>query len=159
VEQRPKGASPTAVPPPSGPMDVPSNSKGKHDDFEDHAEYNQGRYGPVSLLRPPRLPLPIADVIPESPTLLPVDRGNEDVSIMEVEDQISATEPTLHRRDSMLSTSTLEEDEIRDELQPYAVETSGQAVPTVINWNQSGEKVYVTGTFANWEKKFKLHRR
>lgn len=31
-------------------------------------------------------------------------------------------------------------------------------VPTVISWNGNGEKVYVTGTFANWERKFRLRR-
>ena len=32
-------------------------------------------------------------------------------------------------------------------------------VPTLIEWKEGGETVYVTGTFSNWEKKFKLLRK
>lgn len=57
---------------------------------------------------------------------------------------------------SHYSNATQDGDEMVDELQPFGV---GKAVPTTIEWNGPGEKVYVTGTFVNWEKKFKLHRR
>ena len=113
-------------------------------------------YTPVSKLRPPRLPLPIADVqMPESPTLAPVPTKDEDVSVLLDED------PSLRRKSSMLSDSTQDDEEIGDELQPYAADVAGLAkvVPTKIEWRQKGDKVYVTGTFANWERKFRLHRR
>jgi hypothetical protein len=29
----------------------------------------------------------------------------------------------------------------------------------VIEWKQGGKKVYVTGTFAGWNKKYRLNRR
>lgn len=34
-----------------------------------------------------------------------------------------------------------------------------KAVTTTIEWRGGGEKVYVTGTFVNWERKFRLHKR
>ncbi|EPS37636.1 hypothetical protein H072_8646 [Dactylellina haptotyla CBS 200.50] len=33
-----------------------------------------------------------------------------------------------------------------------------KAVPTTIEWTEGGKKVYVTGTFSGWKKKFKLTR-
>jgi hypothetical protein len=59
----------------------------------------------------------------------------------------------------MLSTNTQSEDEVVEELQPYGAESTTHTTPTVIEWNQGGNKVYVTGTFANWEKKYRLHPR
>lgn len=58
---------------------------------------------------------------------------------------------------SHISGQTMDGDEVADKLLPY---TSGvhKAVPTVIEWSAPGQKVYVTGTFVNWEKKFRLHR-
>lgn len=38
-------------------------------------------------------------------------------------------------------------------------EADAQLVPTLIEWNHGGEIVYVTGTFTNWEKKYRLHQR
>ncbi|KEF58219.1 uncharacterized protein A1O9_06145 [Exophiala aquamarina CBS 119918] len=168
LEHRPKEPrhqSSVPIPQTSGPMDVPA-SRSKQDTieerFEDHRNvYNDRRYTPVAQTRPPRLPLPIADVtIPESPTLLPVDKSNADVPIFETDEPLSAVEPALRRKSSMLSeTTTQSEEDVGDELQPFPVDTSSQTVPTVIEWNHGGHKVYVTGTFANWEKKYRLHQR
>ncbi|KAK6349670.1 hypothetical protein TWF696_005949 [Orbilia brochopaga] len=33
-----------------------------------------------------------------------------------------------------------------------------KAIPTTIEWTEGGKKVYVTGTFSGWKKKFKLTR-
>lgn len=147
----------------SGPMDVPA-SRSKQDTIEERfAEqqnaYNDRRYTPVAQTRPPRLPLPIADVpIPESPTLVPVDRSNADVPIFETDEP--AVQSPLRRKSSMLSeATTYSEEDVGDELQPYAVDPGSHTVPTVIEWNHGGHKVYVTGTFANWEKKYRLHQR
>jgi hypothetical protein len=146
-------------------MDVPV-IRSKQDTPEEHFDeennpYMDRRYTPVAQLRPPRLPLPIADVaIPESPNLLPVDKGNADVPIFETDDPLSAVEPTPRRQSSMLSSQAESEEEVGEELQPYPVEnTAAQTVPTVIEWNHGGHKVYVTGTFANWERKYRLHQR
>lgn len=59
---------------------------------------------------------------------------------------------------SHINSEAMEADELADELQPYTTSGIGKAVPTVIEWSAPGQKVYVTGTFVNWEKKFKLHR-
>lgn len=169
IEHRPKEPRhqiPVPVPHTSGPMDVPaSRSKQEtiEERFEEHRNaYNDRRYTPVAQTRPPRLPLPIADVsIPESPTILPADRSNADIPIFETDDPLSALEPELRRKSSMLSEATTRsEEDVGDELQPFPVENNNsQTVPTVIEWNHGGHKVYVTGTFANWEKKYRLHQR
>ncbi|KIV89258.1 hypothetical protein PV10_08837 [Exophiala mesophila] len=154
--------SPITVPQTSTPIAMPA-SRSKQDTFDERLEeqrnaYVDRRYTPVARTRPPRLPLPIADVaIPESPTLLPVDKSNADVPIFDNDDPISPVEPTLRRKSSMLSQTTTEED-VEDELQPFAQDVS-RTVPTVIEWNHPGHKVYVTGTFANWDKKYRLHPR
>ena len=31
-------------------------------------------------------------------------------------------------------------------------------VPTLFEWTDGGEKIYVTGTFANWNRKYRLHK-
>ena len=54
---------------------------------------------------------------------------------------------------------TIDEEETLDELEPYTTSGVGRAVPTTIEWTAPGDKVYVTGTFVNWEKKYRLHRR
>ena len=155
--------SPITVPQTSTPIAMPA-SRSKQDTFDERLleeqrnAYVDRRYTPVARTRPPRLPLPIADVtIPESPTLLPVDKSNADVPIFDNDDPISPVEPTLRRKSSMLSQTTTEED-VEDELQPFAQDVS-RTVPTIIEWNHPGHKVYVTGTFANWDKKYRLHPR
>jgi hypothetical protein len=60
---------------------------------------------------------------------------------------------------SVLDDTTIDDDEIVDELQPYDMTGLNKAVPTIIEWRGMGEKVYVTGTFVNWERKFRLHKR
>ncbi|KAJ9642178.1 galactose metabolism- protein [Knufia peltigerae] len=168
LEHRPRQQRASVpVPQASGPVDVPV-SRSKQDSsaeerFEDHhtSAYQDRRYTPVAQLRPPRLPLPIADVpIPESPTLAPVDKGNADVPIFETDEPLAGIESQLRRKSSMMSTTTESEEEVGEELQPYAVEpANAQTVPTVIEWNHGGQRVYVTGTFANWERKYRLHPR
>ncbi|KAK5465416.1 galactose metabolism-related protein [Exophiala xenobiotica] len=161
LEHRLRHQAPLAVPQSSGPMDVPM-SRSKQDSTDEHTTtYQDRRYTPVAQLRPPRLPLPIADVpIPESPTLVPVDKGNSDVPIFETDEPLSAVEPHPRRKSSMMSTNTESEEEVGEELQPYAVEqTDNHTLPTVIEWNHGGQRVYVTGTFANWERKYRLHPR
>jgi hypothetical protein len=161
VPDRDKGL-PAAGTSPAEPMDVPAAmSRSRQGDFE---ESNFSRhYTPVSQMRPPRLPLPIADAqvepIPESPTLGPVQTGNDDVSNLYDDDNMSPAEDRLRRKDSMLSATTQDDEEV-GELQPYAVDTTGaKLVPVPIVWRNGGDKVFVTGTFATWQRKFKLHRR
>ena len=110
----------------------------------------------AKLQRPPRLPLPIAEVdhAPGSPLLAPVAPEHEDVSIFE-------QDADLPRKTSMLSSTTVDEEELGDELSPFAIDSalSAKVVPTLVEWRQPGDRVYVTGTFANWARKFKLHKK
>ena len=156
---RPKPTQPIPAQSPSEPMDVPSASRSKPSDYMEEDDYNR-TYAPVSQLRPPRLPLPIADVdMPDSPTLPPQQISNADVSVFQSENSPIVAGHGVNRHNSMLSNDTQDDDEIGDELQPYAAAVTSQLVPTLIEWTGNGEKVYVTGTFANWERKFRLHRR
>ncbi|KAJ5598424.1 hypothetical protein N7537_008508 [Penicillium hordei] len=106
------------------------------------------------LQHPPRLPLPIGDAntTPGSPVA-----GPEDSHIQSL--------PADRLLDEQMDMSTLasghttiEEEEFLDELQPYTISGAGKAVPVVIEWTAPAQKVYVTGTFVNWEKKFRLQR-
>ncbi|KAF2031426.1 AMPKBI-domain-containing protein, partial [Setomelanomma holmii] len=90
--------------------------------------------------RPPRLPLPIEeeDHRPGSP----IDH-----------DEVGGALP---RHPSMLSTTTADDEDLGDE---FKGPSSGRpTVPTLIEWEGEGERVYVTGTFAGWNRKFRLHK-
>lgn len=100
--------------------------------------------------RPPRLPLAIEEepVGPGSPIISPAD-----ITSPINHDEI---EGALPRRSSMLSDRTAEDDDLADEFKG----PQGQlTVPTLIEWEGPGERVFVTGTFAGWERKFKLHQK
>ncbi|RMZ82574.1 hypothetical protein DV738_g1536, partial [Chaetothyriales sp. CBS 135597] len=120
------------------------------------------RYVPPAEHRPPRLPLPIVDPgpVPDSFTLPPLDKGDRaglDLEFLASSDGLSDTDPPLARRSSMLSAGSQDEDDIGEELPP--VDPTAETVPTTIEWNKPGERVYVTGTFANWEKKYRMQRK
>lgn len=169
-EETAQDVKPQPVPQqPAVPMNVPV-AKSKPVDFDHNAyekdfdkhDYEDRRYVPSSQLRPPpRLPLPIVDAdipIPESPSLDPVDTGIADVPSIGPAASLGSVGLSLRRRSSMVSQTTLDDDEdIGDELPP--VDPTRGTVPTTIEWNHSGHRVYVTGTFANWEKKFRMHHK
>ena len=104
---------------------------------------------PASFSRPPRLPLPIEEEVhtPGSPILSPA----EDLDEPEVEDG---------RRGSVIS-STIDDEEEPDEFQGYMPETGANVpkVPTIVEWRNATphDKVYVTGTFTDWQRKYRLH--
>ncbi|KAF2446442.1 carbohydrate-binding module family 48 protein [Karstenula rhodostoma CBS 690.94] len=100
--------------------------------------------------RPPRLPLPIEEepVGPGSPIISPADP----TSLINHDE----VEGALPRRSSLLSDRTADADD--DDLADEFKGPQGQVtVPTLIEWEGPGERVFVTGTFAGWERKFKLH--
>ncbi|KAE9973538.1 hypothetical protein EG328_004379 [Venturia inaequalis] len=106
-----------------------------------------------ALSRPPRLPLPIEeeDHTPGSPIISPAD----------VSGPVGPIEPLvagLPRRSSVLSSTTLDdEDDLGDDL--GSLEGGPHIpVPTLLEWREAGDKVYVTGTFAGWDRKFRLHK-
>ena len=138
-----------------GPVQVPTSShqaRHKAPDPGPHSSAAPGDpdYVPTTNLNfPPRLPLPIQEEIytPGSPIITP----DELSSALREEEE----EGELARQTSLLSHTTFDDDE---ELEFQDPATKGKAVPTTIEWTQGGYKVYVTGTFTNWSKKYRMHR-
>ncbi|THC92032.1 hypothetical protein EYZ11_008499 [Aspergillus tanneri] len=152
-DTRPKDIS---SPDPSNPVQVPvSRSTSRRDPYQSMAPsappHNTYYNTSTHLQRPPRLPLPIGDATttPGSPIIGPDD------SYMGSPPSDPRLDNSMGHGDSNLSSTVAEDDETLDELQPSGV---GRAVPTLIEWTAPGDKVYVTGTFVNWEKKFRLHK-
>ena len=143
----------------SHPVRVPGSShekrqKGPDSQFEPSGPPRDPNYIPVSNLNfPPRLPLPIQEEVytPGSPIITPAD-----LSSALNEDEVQGTLP---RPASLLSHTTVDDDEIDDELAGYGLEGSrGGTVPTLVEWKQGGNRVYITGTFASWDRKYRMHR-
>lgn len=143
---------------PSTPVRVPRGAdsrrqKGPDSQFEPSGPPRDLHYIAHSNLNvPPRLPLPIEEELhtPGSPIIapsgIPSDIREDDM------------EALLPNRISTVSNTTLDEEDIEDELQPYPPVDSRKTVPTLIEWKQGGNKVYVTGTFASWSRKFRMTR-
>lgn len=104
--------------------------------------------------RPPRLPLPIEqeDFAPGSPIISPADLPGP-----LGRDPIPEEATQLERKSSVLSSTTVDEDDIPDDFQAHGKAT-GQMVDTLVEWKEGGERVYVTGSFSGWTKKHRLHR-
>ncbi|KAI9679070.1 MAG: hypothetical protein M1829_001740 [Trizodia sp. TS-e1964] len=112
-------------------------------------------YYPASQTqRPPRLPLPIVEEIhtPGSPVLLPT--GATSSTFLDHD----AVAGALPRRSSVISSNALDDDDMGDELQAYGTENPRKKIPTKIEWKRGGHRVYVTGTFVAWNRKFRLYR-
>ena len=142
----------------SNPVRVPGGSdyrrqKGPDSQFEPSGPPRDPNYIPHSNLNfPPRLPLPIEEEIhtPGSPIISPAD-----LSSALHEDDVDGALP---RRSSILSSTTVDEDDNEYD-QGYMLEGSrGRTVPTLVEWKQGGDRVYVTGTFASWSRKYRMHR-
>ena len=101
---------------------------------------------------PPRLPLPIGEELhtPGSPIL--DAQGSSALH----EDEVDGLLP---RQTSTESNNTLEEDELGNELRQYPpYEGRRGTVPTTIHWRHGGERVYVTGTFTGWSRKYRMNK-
>lgn len=139
-------------------MNVPQQHS-TYSDKESDQRYPSGHadsgspYGlpPSNFSRPPRLPLPIEEVHgPGSPIITPQDItspiGQADIN-------------GLPRRASVLSSTTVDDEDVGDNEAFTADQASlAPSVPMPIEWKGPGEKVYVTGTFVQWDRKFKLHK-
>ena len=146
-----KSPSPPPEPrlsPASQPVDVPQSQRTPRPASPaTEAAYH---LPPASFSRPPRLPLPIEqeDHTPGSPIISAVlpDDGPEPAD--------------LPRRSSVVSSTVDDDDEEPDGFEGYETDAGGPKVPTLIEWRnaQPGDRVYVTGTFTNWERKFRLHK-
>jgi hypothetical protein len=99
---------------------------------------------------PPRLPLPIEseDHVPGSPVISPD----------EYEDQVNPLDFPPVKNQSILSDKTVDDDDVGDDLSTVA-QGILPPVQTIIEWRDPGTKVYVTGTFADWDRKYRLHKK
>jgi hypothetical protein len=104
------------------------------------------------LTRPPRLPLPIEEEVhtPGSPIIAPAD-VDAVAPVLDLENL--ENNDTLPRRSSALSNTTIDEEDAEE----LRVDKTKASVPTPFEWKEGGEKVYVTGTIFQWNKKHRLH--
>lgn len=104
-----------------------------------------------SFSRPPRLPLPIEEEFqaPGSPISTNTGFGAA-ASDPEADD-------SLPRRFSVISSNIDEDDDAQEFLGQPDLDGVPK-VPTVIEYREAspGERVYVTGTFTDWQRKFRL---
>ena len=142
---------------PSKPVAVPashtepSSLRSQHSDRLIHAIPNtESTQDENYLTHPPRLPLPIEEEIhtPGSPIIAPMGTGEP----LEGLDLDERSDPALARNTSLLSSSS-HDDEDEEELR---IEKHRPTVPTRIEWTRGGDKIYVTGTIFNWNRKMKL---
>ena len=101
--------------------------------------------------RPPRLPLPIErDPEPASPIISPTDISSP---------AEAGEDDGLRRRHSMLSSTTLDDDEGMDAATFNTGHDSSQPkIPTTIVWRYPAHQVFITGSFVDWQRKLKMQR-
>ena len=145
--------------PKATPVKVPRGSdprrqRGPDSQFEPSGPPRDPNFIPHSNLNfPPRLPLPIEEELhtPGSPILT----GQGGLTSALHQDDVDGALP---RQSSAISNTTIEDDELGNELLQTQHEPVEGYVPTWVYWRQGGEKVYVTGTFAQWSTKIRMHR-
>ncbi|KAF5244930.1 hypothetical protein FAUST_2039 [Fusarium austroamericanum] len=137
---------------PTKPLDVPmeSSSLRSHQSahVHDSALIPNSSITDMYLTRPPRLPLPIDEEVhtPGSPILAPENDQEGDVEPIDSLDGIT-------RKSSALSATTVDEED-GEELR---VDKTRPVVQTKLEWLSGGDKVYVTGTIFQWNRKQRLH--
>lgn len=112
--------------------------------------HSHGSLSNMSFIsRPPRMPLPIEEEVhtPGSPIIAPADIG-EPVDAVDLE-----SESAIARKASNLSNTTIDEDDAEE----LRVDKTRPTVPTRLEWLRGGERVYVTGTIFQWNRKQRLH--
>ncbi|KAK4127489.1 carbohydrate-binding module family 48 protein [Parathielavia appendiculata] len=142
-------AKPVAVPNSHIPSSSPRSPRS--DDGCESAAMPHSSLQDVSYLtRPPRLPLPIEEEVhtPGSPIIAPADAGAP-IDDVEGLDAAGLAHPTSNLSDN----SVLEEEDTEELL----VDKTRPTVPTRLEWRHGGDKVYVTGTIFNWNRKTRLH--
>lgn len=147
-----------APPPPPEParaVQVPTSATSQQQQYPYVGGYGPSAgsyYGASShLARPPRLPLPIGDAmsVPGSPITASGSLGGTAAF------ERSETYP---EKPDLSDIAADDDDELVDELEPYESPGLTKSISTPIEWKGGGEKIYVTGTFVNWARKFKLHK-
>lgn len=153
-------AAPIPIAEPSKPVDVPgggssiSRTPGINRTDSEMAEAHLIASGSITDMynaRPPRLPLPIEEEVhtPGSP-ILGADELAPGGDIPEIDPESS---DGLTRKSSAVSQATFDDEDSHE----LRVDRSRPVVPTRIEWNAGGEKVYVTGTIFQWSRKQRLH--
>lgn len=145
---------------PSKPVDVPIPSSNNNTDYASLRSHHTTSLEPSGppltadmsyhLTRPPRLPLPIEEEVhtPGSPIIAPAD--TDDAPVLDID---PLDDDPLPRRSSALSNNTGEEEDAEE----LTIDKTKATVPTVFEWREGGDKVYVTGTIFQWNKKQKLN--
>jgi hypothetical protein len=145
-------AKPVAVPNSHNSPSSPRSPRSpRSDDGYEPAVMPHSSLQDVSYLtRPPRLPLPIEEEVhtPGSPIITPAD-VTEPLDDVEGLDSAGLAHPTSNLSD----TSALEEEDTEELL----VDKTRPTVPTRLEWRHGGDKVYVTGTIFQWNRKTRLH--
>ena len=131
-----------------------NRQRGPDTQFQPSGPPRDPEFVPLSNFNlPPRLPLPIGEELhtPGSPIL--DAQGSSALH----EDDVSGLLP---RRTSTESNNTLEDDELGSELRQYPPPYDGVpgTVTTPVYWKRGGDKVYVTGTFTGWSRKYRLNK-
>ncbi|KAL2139609.1 hypothetical protein VTI28DRAFT_4918 [Corynascus sepedonium] len=142
-------AKPVAVPNPHNPPSSPRSPRSE-DGYETAAMPHSSMQDVSYLTRPPRLPLPIEEEVhtPGSPIIAPTD-ATEPIDDVEGLNNAALAHPASNLSD----TSALEEDDAEELL----VDKTRPTVPTRLEWRHGGDKVYVTGTIFQWNRKTRLH--
>ncbi len=84
---------------------------------------------------------------PGSPIIAPADVDASDLDLDQLDND------TLPRHSSAVSNTTIDEEDAEE----LRVDKTGATVPTAFEWSEGGDKVYVTGTIFQWNKKHRLH--
>lgn len=148
---------------PSKPVDVPvahaepsslrshtSAHAAVEQSIPSHNSFNDMSY----ITRPPRLPLPIEEEVhtPGSPIIAPADNAEADGPPVTSIDGLDSSD-NMTRKSSGLSNAGGDEED-GDELM---VDKTRPVVPTRLEWLRGGDKIYVTGTIFQWNRKQRLH--
>ncbi|KAM4056049.1 5'-AMP-activated protein kinase beta subunit, interaction domain-containing protein [Hirsutella rhossiliensis] len=129
---------------PTKPVDVPTESSS----LRSHPHHGSHPVTDMYLRGPPRLPLPIEEEVhtPGSPILAP-DEAFGDVELG------AESSDGLTRKSSALSANTVDDEESEE----LRVDKTRPVVPTRLEWKRGGDKIYVTGTIFQWNRKQRLH--
>lgn len=144
--------------PVSRPVDVPVAAQSfEPSPLDPHAPPAEAYHLPPSnYSRPPRLPLPIEEEshTPGSPIILAAD-------LTSPADGNDLGEDHIPRRSSVISSTVDDEEDPEDFDAIYANrQPPGRTVPTPVEWRYEAERVYVTGSFADfWRKKFRMYKK
>ena len=142
---------------PTQPVDVPTESSfGRSHKDAGAAAPQEGGIDPylvstnsltdMYLRGPPRLPLPIEEEVhtPGSPILAAHEA---------LDDELNDSSDGLTRKSSAVSATTVEDDESEE----LRVDKTRPVVPFKIEWNNGGDKIYITGSMFDWNRKQRLH--